>query len=268
MSKAVFLVTLYRFTNLWTLICLFLFIVGIPILLVTGVAKLLAFTANDWIVEVILSLITASFTAPFFPLLVACMFVRNSIGNAKSLNDGEYLALLFSRPLARSSYVFAKWLAGSFAVFAIIICQLLCLSLGLHFIKLTSQLSIEYTDIANILFNSLGATALVIMVQSFPPRVGRVLYLTILYGTVLIPLLFSSPAPDNAVNKDYQFQTAVSTVCTIFRSFLYPAIDMHSYLDSVKFDWLPLLTFVSNITLYLFVAVLVITRREFFYANE
>lgn len=268
MSKAVFLFTFYRFKNLWTLIGLILFTFGVPILSVIGIAHLLTFAADDWPVEVIVSLITVSFTSPILPLLAAYMFVRSSIGNAKSLNDGEYLALLFSRPLTRSSYVFAKWMACSLAVFTIIICQLLCFKFGLHFTDLNSQFPVEFTDIANIFFNSLGATALIVMIQSFPPRVGRIIYLAILYGSILIPLLFSSPSAQNISTNGYAFQKAISATCTVVRSFLYASIDMNCYLDSVKFDWLPAFAFISNIMLYLWVAVWVICHREFFYANE
>ena len=268
MSKAVFLFTFYRFKNLWTLCTLLLFTFGIPIFFLCVLANLSAFGAEDSILEKLVPLITALFTAPLLPMLVAYMFVRNSIGNAKSLNDGEYMALLFSRPITRSSYIMAKWLAGTVAVFMVILCQFLCFNLGLHLRSIASQSPIELADILNILFNSLGASAFIVMIQSFPPRVGRAVFLTVLYGSFLIPLLISSPSSHNAATNVYNFQNAASQTGGIIRSFFYPSIDMNSYLDSVKFYWLPIFAFVSNIALYLWIAVWILNHREFFYANE
>jgi hypothetical protein len=268
MSKAVFLFTFYRFANLWTFFTLLLFTFGIPIFFLGVLLNLSAFGAEDSISEKLVPLISSLFTAPLLPMLVAYMFVRNSIGNAKSLNDGEYMALLFSRPLTRSSYVMAKWLAGSLAVFMVIICQFVFFNFGLYIRGIASQSPIEFADVANILLNSLGASAFIVMIQSFPPRVGRFVFLSVLYGSFLIPLLISSPSSHNAEHNLYNFQNTASKAGGIVRSFFYPSIDMNSYLDSVHFYWLPIFAFVSNIALYIWIAVWILNRREFFYANE
>src|ERR1017187_816250 len=61
--------------------------------------------------------------SPMLPGIIAYFLVRDQIANSKSLNDGEYMTLLFTRPLTRANYVMTKWTASGTLVSLLVYVQ-------------------------------------------------------------------------------------------------------------------------------------------------
>src|SRR5262249_29826527 len=63
----------------------------------------------------------------------------------------------------------------------------------------------------------------------------------------------------------YHIQEALSMV---IQQFMFPAIDMETALTTSRFSYLPFITYVSNISLYLLLAILTYNRRQFSYSYD
>ncbi len=260
MNKAVFLYTYLRLAQPATIVKLILFVLAIPTALVCPLQQAPDVTIN-------LEPVITFFVSPVMTMIVAFMFVSSSIGNTKSLDDGEYLALLFSRPLFRSTYIFSKWLAGSILVCMVIALQILYFIILLNMIGRGGQFSMGLTEVANLILNAFGVTALVVMIHAFPAKIGLVLFAALLYLSFAAPLMLDF-IPANALSGFVELRNAIKAGCNVMRGFMYSPIDVDVYLNSIKVMWLPAISFVSNTVLYLWIAIVVMNNREFFYTNE
>ena len=260
MNQAVFLYTFLRLAQPATIIKLALFVLAVPTVILVPLQR--SADVNIDLEPICTFLSSASMT-----MIVAFMFMSNSLGNTKSLDDGEYLALLFSRPLTRSSYIFSKWLAGSLLVFAIVCLQIFYFVLLLFMMGRGSQFIFSWTDLANAFLNSFGASALVVMIYAFPARVGLSIFFALVYLSFAAPFMLDL-VPVRALLHSSSMHNILSGFCDLLRGFVYSPIDLDAYFNAMKISWLPILSFLSNIAIYLSIAITVINRREFFYANE
>jgi len=259
MNKAVFSYTFLRLAQPSTIINMVFFVLAIPTYCVIQLNQ-----ASDAPVD--FGPIISLAISPIVSMAIAFLFVGSSIGNTKSLDDGEYLSLLFSRPLSRASYIFSKWIAGSILIFALIGLQILYFFFLLYMIGRGAQCSIGLTDIVNLFLNSLGAAGLVVMINAFPAKVGLTIFGALGYCSFIAPMMFGL-IPGSTSFLGGEVYKAIEFFCNILRSFIYSPIDVNVYLNSVKIFWLSAFAYVSNIALYLWIAVTVINKREFFYTN-
>ncbi len=260
MNQAVFLYTFLRLAQPATIIKLAFFVLAIPTIILCPLQRTPDVTID-------LEPICSFLTSPTIAMIVAFIFVSNSIGNTKSLDDGEYLALLFSRPLSRSSYIFSKWLAGSMLVFAIICLQIFYFAALLFMMGRGAQFILGWTDMANAFLNSFGTVALVVMIYAFPAKIGLMLFLGLLYFSFAAPFMLDF-IPVSAFFHSNGMHNALSSFSNLIRNFMYSPIDLDTYFNSLRISWLPAVSFFSNTALYLLIAIVVINNREFFYTNE
>ncbi len=259
MNSAIILHTLLRLARPTTLMMLVVFVLVYPTIVVMFMIR----SSNiSFDFERLLSL----FAGPMMTSLIAFAFVSTSIGNTKSLDDGEYLALLFSRPLFRWMYVTSKWLAGSAVIISVAGLQTLVFITLLYLTGRNDQISFGFIEIGNMVLNSLQAAALVIMIFSFPARVGVMCFVGLLYFAYGVPLMCSA-IPNTSLWLDGNFRSIVHAGSDFLAEIIYSPIDLEPYFNSVQVLWLPAVTYVSNILLYLWVAIVVMNNREFFYSN-
>jgi hypothetical protein len=258
-NKAVFLFTLFiRFTQLSSLASLLFVAIILPALLST-------ICLDKEAVEPI----AEGFKSPFLPILIASMFVRDGVANWKAGKDGEYLALLFTRPLLRSQYVITKWLAGSILVFAIITVQICAFAAVQQAYGHLSAGLIDLYTFANLALNSFSLTALVVLIACVPLRLGvwlfLLLYYVAIFGSAVAQIsLKQSDQPDTFAI----FCQAVLWLMQTVGNFAFPSIDLFDVLNAQNFSWLPIIGYFTNISLYLLIATIILSKREFFYATD
>lgn len=120
----------------------------------------------------------------------------------------------------------------------------------------------------SVILNSFGATAVVVLLNSFPPKLGMVFFLLTLYGSILggnIAEMALAKSQDNFTAIIFQ---AILQLCAFVRSCSSPTFDTYATFTAINFSWLPILSYASNLSLFLCLAVLVLNHREFFYASE
>lgn len=218
------------------------------------------------------SLLTPLITGPTLPMVIAYSFVQSTVANSRSINDGEYLALLFSRPLSRASYVLTKWIAGSIAVSTIVVLQLFIFYFAQSFQGHDQSRLISEQSIANLILNSISYTALVVCISSVPMKLGLPLFFCIVYislfGSMLPSMVERSTDPSTANSFSYILVAAIGNIFQTLQGFVLPSIDLFSATSNTTFSWLPFANYISNVLVYLTIATLIMSRREFFYAAE
>lgn len=209
---------------------------------------------------------------PMVPLLIAASITMPQIANAQQRKDGEYLSLLFTRPISRASYVITKWIASSVFTFCIIMI-LAGIATGTAWLAsllgapLPARPLIDHYGVFDALFNSISFSAVVTMVSAMPYRLrmycGMFIGFFTLVGMTSLGLgaLFSGGSLADA-------SKALNVGVRFLGSFMAVSIDSYHVLNSADSPLTTFLIYVSNIILYLTIASAIMCQREFFYAND
>ena len=213
-------------------------------------------------------LIAAYVTGPTFPMLISYMLVRDAALNQRSLNDGEYLALLFSRPVIRFQYIISKWLANSIIVSAYALVGLTCYAIVTTALHKDVNLVLSPYTFLDVILNSISFTALIILVNAMPSKIGIWVYLAALYC-----VMFTSMTPMMSIAPDKFMDGAWASNLTFYagslqQTFILPSADTFDALQSTSFLCVAIITYASNLTLYLFLATVLLNKREFSYASD
>lgn len=259
MSPAVFLFTLIaKFSNLSSVLGLFFLAIVVPVIL-SAVA--LDGKTADTLISIV--------SGPTLAMAISYTFIQDNIANTRQLNDGEYLSLLFSRPLARSEYIVSKWLAGSFGVFTIMVLNILTFNLAQLGQGRSSLVSTDIWAISNLALNALSYSALMVVIRSFPMRLGIAVFIVLVYASMFGQILnFSMSSYEAALPAAYYFFQTLSVVSGFLQQFVYPSIDLYEVFNSTRFSILPLVVYVSNVLLSLLFATMLLNRREFSYGED
>lgn len=255
MNKAVFLQTFLKALQPSALISMVVFAIIMPLIFGLAAEGPDAATA-----------ISPLISGPFLPMVIAYSFVRESVANTRSMNDGEYLSLLFTRPITRMSYIVTKWLAGSVMVCAIVMVQLSLYSAVRLLMGSTETAFSNPYAVVNAVLNSFSYTALIVFIASFPMKLGVWLFIVLIYssmlGTGITNYVFRSAEGSSL------FIQIILNFFQFVQQFTAPGIDTYDTFNAQVFSIWPFVCYASNITLYLFCATAILNKREFFYASE
>jgi hypothetical protein len=256
-NLALFYSTALRLTRPGSAFLIFLYGVILPVLA--------SYTLNaDTVFNVVRELILG----PVVPMLIAYSLVKDEIGNSRSLNNGEYLTLLFTRPLSRVEYVMSKWTVCSLFVAVIVLIAFVSFAVAETIQGRPPGDIFSIYTIANVILNAFGATAAIVLLNSFPPKIGIAIFMLVIYGSMLAALLAEKELAKAKDSWAALFFTAITQTCAFVRASASPYIDTYSVFTAISFSWTPVLTYISNISLFLLIAVLILNKREFFYASE
>lgn len=259
MSPAVFLFTLIaKFSNISSILGLLFLAVVVPIFIS-------AIAIDGKTADAMIALVNG----PTLAMGISYTFIQDNVANTRQMNDGEYLSLLFSRPLARSQYIISKWLAGSAGVFIIMLMDILVFNLAQTLQSRSTLAPTDSWNMANLALNALSYSALMVVIRSFPMRLGVTVFIILVYASLISPALnFSMSNYEATLPVAYYFFKAVSFLANFLQQFVYPGIDIYEVFNSTKFSLLPIVVYVSNLLLYLFLATVLLNRREFSYGED
>jgi hypothetical protein len=214
-------------------------------------------------------LLTSIIGGPTLAMLISYTFIQDNVANTRQLNDGEYLSLLFSRPLARCQYVVSKWLAGSFGVFCIMLLNILTFNCGQMLQSRTTLIELDTWKIADLILNALGYSALMVVIRAFPLRLGLTVFFILVYVSLIGPAFnFSMSSYETVMPLAVGFFQLIVLLSNFLQNFIYPGIDLYDVFNSTRFSILPLVSYLSNVLLYLFFATMLLNRREFSYGED
>lgn len=259
MSPAVFLFTLLvKFSSLSSVLGLFFLAVVVPVILSS---MALDGRTADALIAIV--------SGPTLAMAISYTFIQDNIANTRQLNDGEYLSLLFSRPLARSQYIVSKWLAGSTGVFLIMLLNLACFNAAQMAQGRSSLIQIDIWSMANLCLNALSYSALMVVIRTFPMRLGITVFIILVYTSLIGPALnFSMSSYDSTLPFLMFLFQGLSGFSNFLHEFVFPSVDLYEIFNSTRFSLLPIVTYISNVLLYLLFATMLLNRREFSYGED
>lgn len=262
MNKAIFLFTMKRYLH-W-------------VTLVVGCFFLLFFSATVGAMQSIDTPLTKELArtllvGPMLPLLVSYTVISPQVANSQRRKDGEYLSLIFSRPISRWSYVITKWLTGSAFVLAVMAIQI---ALAYAFSCLASVIfathpksALDAYAVTDAILNALGFTALVVFISSMPQRIAVVVMITYLYLVFLMTASVGTASYLDSLSIE-QVSKSVLAMSQLLFSIFVVGFDSYHVMNATSLPIASMLIYISNIVLYLTLSTMVMSYREFFYAND
>lgn len=181
--------------------------------------------------------------APILTLLIAA----GSVG--RDLSSGV-LALLFTRPLQRSAYVFAKWVAVSGAAMI-----LSCVTLAVQAVLLAQQgNAVSGAEIWAAMFasatTSFGLSSVLVLFSVLIPGVGDVAA----WGALMLLGFLSRRVVSPRFGEEW-------------KAVLQPELAWNAGGGTGLSSWLPVISYLSTVTLCLYLAVVAVNRKEISYAS-
>ncbi|MBX9669215.1 MAG: hypothetical protein K2X93_16440 [Candidatus Obscuribacterales bacterium] len=261
MNKAIFLFTMKRYLHWVNLL------VGGVALTISVLLWGLALCVDSAVTK---ELVRSCLFGPMVAIVVSYTVISPQVANSQRRKDGEYLSLIFSRPISRWSYVVTKWLTGSVFVLAIMALQT-TLSLAAAYILSVMwrghpQNIVDGYAITDAILNAFGVTALVVFIASMPQRIAVFVFILYAYAVLFLTLLVGT-ASFVSLSLDH-----VSKTVTAFGQMLYSifivGMDSYHVINASDFPVASAVIYLSNIALYLTLATLIMSYREFFYAND
>jgi len=262
MNKAIFIFTMKRYLH-W-------------VTLVVGCFFLLFFAATIGTMQSIDTPLTKEFArtllvGPMLPLLVSYTVISPQVANSQRRKDGEYLSLIFSRPISRWSYVITKWLTASTFVLAVMAIQI---ALAYAFSCVVSALCATHPRnvldgyaVVDAILNALGFTALVVFISSMPQRIAVVVMLSYLYVVFLLSVSVGTASYLDSLSIE-QVSKSVMAMSQLLFSIFVVGFDSYHVVNATSLPIASMLIYISNVVLYLTLATMVMSYREFFYAND
>jgi len=262
MNKAIFLFTMKRYCHWVTLlVCGFvLLLVSVP----CGIMQTIDMPLTREIARTIL-------VGPLLPVFVSYSVISPQVANSQRRKDGEYLSLIFSRPVARWSYVVTKWLTGSVFVLLFMTAQITlayavsCVTAG--FLSLRPGSILDGYAVTDAILNTFGFTALVVFIGSMPQRIAVTVLILYSYSIFLFTFSVGTISFLDSLSIEQVSKSVTATAQVLFSIFTV-GFDSYHVVNSSSLPISNAFTYLSNIVLYLTLATLVMSYREFFYAND
>jgi len=206
-----------------------------------------------------------------FVLMVLCLGLAGN-SSTQSGRGGEYLPLIFSRPITRCEYVLSKWLVitaigGTFAALQNIIVAAIGYSFGESITgqALISMAIERYMDAALI-----SAAMILTMLNKNPAfQIVSILAFYIwLAGQTIPPVSVAGLNSGGIKDLSIEATKFMLYMSQYIADLILPTVNVYDMLSTSRFAVSPLLAYLSAVTLYLVLAVRVTNKKEFFYGTN
>jgi len=224
---------------------------------------------------------------------------QNIAGSVSSQAGGsDYLPLILSRPISRSSYVLSKLLALVTLILVVSILQFCVLNfLYLCLVSHGNHIdpTITVCALGERILDAFSVSIALVMVSLLPTRqmfgFGVIALELIALNRLFFDFDFYSPATSDLFTDSlirsglfnwlhaqifwilpwrdliYPFQFAFTFIGGVF-DIIGPRFFVYDFFTNAAFDWLPLFNYLFNISAGLMVCLIMINSRDFNYAAE
>lgn len=205
-----------------------------------------------------------------FILMVLCLGLAGNT-STQGGRGGEYLPLIFTRPVSRAQYVISKWLAIT-AIGGILVAvqNLIVAGIGAMFGEVLSPLALS-TMIAERFLDAalIGAAMLLTMLNKHPyfQIVAILAFYVWMTGQTLPPVSVAGPG-GGTDELSLQATKVLLSSSQVVSELVLPTVNIYDLVNSAQFWPLPVLTYCSTLAVYLLLSIMVINRREFFYGTN
>lgn len=205
------------------------------------------------------------FINPTICVLMVYFFISDGFAGRKLIGESDNLALLFTRPVTRFSYVMSKFIGGTLGAFAFQSVGLLITAIVALLLNVVPP-SLSPLMFLTILANLAGWAALLTFVHCAHPLLA-IMVVFMLQGMGGMGYMFNSAQVPDSV-----FLKILRSICLFlhdwFGDFMPVRVDLVSMFSAITFDTYEFSIFISNIIFFLFIACIALSKRSFAYASE
>lgn len=266
MSKPTLLnATLIRF-NLWEKVKVWR--VGIPIFLFMGLPcyMMLITVIDSTEPEVAAKNVWHIFDTASIYFLLAYLFISDGLLTSRPNGEPETLNLLFTRPVTRTSYVLSKFFCGFVGSSSVLLVSV-ALTLGIATALGIAENPIDSHFILSICLNSLIFSAFYVFLHSMPSLLGLFSYLFFSGCQTIGDIMsigYSASAP-----TFFKYVKGAILFFNYWFGDVFPACVDFSLLASSYYACTELIVvYLSNLSLFLFLAIFMLSIREFSYGAD
>jgi len=206
-----------------------------------------------------------------FILMVLCLGLAGN-STTQTGRGGEYLPLLFSRPVSRTEYVFTKWITitiigGSLAALQ----NILVVLSGLFFGEATSLTGL-LSMLVERFFDAgiISAGMLWTMLNKHPAFqvISIVAFYIWMLGQTVPPVSVAGPSAGGVDQLALDATKILLDGSGYIGDLVLPGVNLYDMLHAHAFSILPLVAYFSTLLIYLTGAIVSTNRREFFYGTN
>jgi hypothetical protein len=243
---------------------LYVFLLGFVVPIGMKLASLLHGAADSQTFEMLTGKVGVAFI-----LMVLCLGLAGN-SSTQGGRGGEYLPLIFTRPLARADYVISKWLAITAIGGTLVAVQNILLAIIGYVCgepttaaALLSAIAERFLDAAII-----GAAMLLAMLNKHPyfQIVAILSFYVWMTGQTVPPVSIAGSTGTNEVSM--MATKALLKSSQLISDLILPTVNVYDLFNTKQFWPLPVVTYLSTLAVYLVASVFVINRREFFYGTN
>lgn len=205
------------------------------------------------------------FVSPTICMMMVYFFISDGFAGRKLIGESDNLALLFTRPVTRFSYVMSKFIGGTLGAFAfqavgLVITALVALALNV------APPSLSPLMFLTLLANLAGWASLVTFLHCAHPLLA-IFIVFMLQGFAGVGALFG-----NTNGPDMMILQIVRNICLFlhdwFGDFIPFKVDLVTMFSAITFDTYEFSIFISNIAFFLFISCIALSKRSFAYGAE
>ncbi len=206
-----------------------------------------------------------------FVLMVLCLGLA---GNSSTQGrGGEYLALVFSRPVTRCEYVISKWvtiaiIGGTLAG----VQNLIVAAIGFVFGEAITWQALMCMVLERFMDAALISAAMILSMlnRNYVFQIVSILGFYIwLAGQTIPPVSVAGISTGGIEDVSIEATKFMLSMSQYIADLILPTVNIYDMINgSTLFSFTPLIAYFSAVTLYLAYAIAVINRREFFYGSN
>lgn len=206
-----------------------------------------------------------------FVLMVLCLGLA---GNSATQGGrgGEYLPLIFTRPITRSQYVLSKWITMTLIGGAVTALQnIIIAAIGFLFGEAVSMQGIVSMVVERFTDAGLISAAMLLTMLNRNPAFqifAVVSFYVWLTGQTVPPVTVAGVGSTSMQDLSIETTKVMLSASQYVADLILPTINVYDVITATHFSLAPIVAYISAVTLYLALAIHVTNRREFFYGTN
>lgn len=206
-----------------------------------------------------------------FILMVLCLGLAGNTAT-QSGRGGEYLPLIFTRPLTKTQYVITKWvtitiIGGGLAALQ----NLIVAGFGFCFGEVLSPEAVISSVIERVLDAAIISAAMILSMLNKNPIfqiVSIMAFYIWLTGQTIPPVSVAGPAATEVDDMSIEGTKLLLTTSQVVADLILPTLNIYDMVNAGQISIVPVLAYVSTLSLYLILSITFANRREFFYGTS
>jgi hypothetical protein len=206
-----------------------------------------------------------------FILMVLCLGLAGNT-STQGGRGGEYLPLIFTRPITRAEYVITKWVIITLMGGTLAAVQNMIVAIaGVPFGEMLTAQAVVSMVLERFLDAAMISAAMILTMlnrNAYFQIAAIIGFYVWLAGQTIPPVSVAGPHPTGADQMSLDATTALLNASQYIADLVLPTLPLYDMINAQQFAIGPVLAYLSTLVLYLVFAIAITNRREFFYGTS